>query len=172
MRSALWTVLLLVAGLLILLEVLPRPLLTNIANVQAATAYSTHDIPIADRFVMLRNAWSNACRALPVAACLGSNHLSDVAILNAFDKNYVHPLKARVVLTGTNQILPLADLRPGGDSRVNQLASVTGADHVTLWGNGYLEARLFVLNQSEWAISVEAQHDSPPPVILRLTLET
>jgi hypothetical protein len=171
MRIAAWTLFLLVTSLLILLGILPRPLLTNIANLQAATVYAAHDTPVADRFVMLRNAWSNACRALPVATCFDSSHLADTAILNAFDKNYLHPLKALMVLTDTNQILSLADLRLGGDSRANQQASVTGADHVTLWGNGYLEARLFVLNQSAWTISVKAQHDNPPPVILTLTLD-
>jgi hypothetical protein len=112
----------------------------------------------------LRQAWRLACQASALPAC---GH-SDTLLVPLVDDYYLNQVVPLVVITDTVQ-LAAADLHLGEQFALNEL---TG-DYVTMFGNGSLDARLFLAAEGieEWTIAVTAVHDAPAPVTLEVWLD-
>ena len=144
------------------LPVLFEQILNNYVHLLMVKAYIA-PITVEEKEQYLQYAWTASCYVLPALGCQNGDARSSELILERLDEHYIHLSVPLYVITDTLQLEALA-LRS---------AKQANDDFVSITGEGYLEARIFLLTDSLGlgTISVRAQHDHPPSVNLEIWLD-
>lgn len=146
-----------------------RPLLTNIAYLGFTRLYLSPLPAQQDRQQLLHTTLRYACRASLIHACDELAGLSTKSLLDIVDETFTAHTSPLRLIALTEEPLVAQDFSINGDSIANR--TVVDSDKLVLWGNGFLTARLFVFDESDWRITVNAIHDDPPPVLLSIELD-
>ena len=94
-------------------------------------------------------------------------------LLQSVDDYYIQGASPLYIITQTSAI-PFTIFRLGGDSISNETAvsNWNSKEIITLYGSGYIEARLFFLTGvKSWRVSIRALNDYPPPVTINVWID-
>lgn len=129
----------------------------------------------ADRIELIQQVWNQSCSVFNWDACAEEGNVDTGKRLQEIDRLLIDPPSPLLVLSSqSDQALNLNLFRVGGESKANQLGREQvsrNPQEITLWGRGFIEARLFSFESVPVKLAIEAQHDDPPPVLLEVDLD-